>query len=85
MNGELFCIRVRTGASLRTFVAGGATWDGSWMTNNPATEIVKTWKTRAGAERWLAQRPGIVGEVMVSDPVYHLHAGRDDRARRYSR
>lgn len=35
---------------------GAHTWDGSWYTERELDQI-KTWKTQAGAERWLAQRP----------------------------
>lgn len=38
---------------------GRGTWDGSWYTERETSQI-KTWKTRAGAERWLAARPGVV-------------------------
>jgi hypothetical protein len=40
------------------------TWDGSWFTRR---EAVQTWNTRAGAERWLAERPLINGTVEEID------------------
>lgn len=37
---------------------GRGTWDGSWYTEKELDQI-QTWKTRRGAENWLAQRPVI--------------------------
>jgi hypothetical protein len=47
---------------------GAGTWDGSWFTEREPGQI-KTWKTAAGARRWLADRPGVLSMGAVVEVV----------------
>lgn len=63
---ERFHIRVTSvsGDTLSAYVADrGRTWDGGWHVRYASQ--AKTWKTEAGARRWLEARPDIRGEIEV--------------------
>jgi len=47
---------------------GAGTWDGVWYTENEVSQV-KYWKTRAGAERWIAARPGVADMRATVEPV----------------
>ncbi|MGH9024077.1 MAG: hypothetical protein ACRDV9_13430 [Acidimicrobiia bacterium] len=42
-------------------------WDAGWLTE--FAREAKTWKTRAGAERWLAERPGVRGYNVAVEEI----------------
>ncbi len=56
-----FVIEVPKAVARKTYV--GTPHDGGWRTY--FLDEVRTWKTRRGAERWMADRPGTeVGAVI---------------------
>lgn len=68
-NFKLKIERVNAGPLVNCYLAGGATWDGSWWTNQTRhpEEIVKQWKHRTNAEKRAEElrANGIVCEVEV--------------------
>lgn len=69
---KLFAIRV---FDREAYVADGVTCDSQWFTTKPTQEIVKTYKTRAGAEKRAAfvRATGVPAEIV---PAYwfRVHA-----------
>ena len=56
-----FALKIQTTNSLTQSFVGNDPHE--WLTSEYAE--VKTWKTEAGARRWLASRPGIKGQVVT--------------------